>query len=119
MHKVILKSALLLLLSGCASESEVIQKEITHTLHSHLTPKVLALCIDGNASKTTMFGAIQSRIINVDENTLDVIVGSGESAHVIVRITAENSGAKAEFHYGRTATWLTDTAYPKLSAGCE
>lgn len=112
-------SVIFFVLAGCATESEVLQQNAAYTLHSHLTPKVLALCIDGNASKTTLLGSIQSRIMNIDENTLEVIVGSGETAHVIVRISAENSGAKAEFHYGRMASWLTDSTYSKLSAGCE
>lgn len=119
MHRRILISLLLFGLAGCAGESEVIRKETAHTLHSRLTPKVLALCIDGNAGKTTLFGAVQSRIINTGENTLEVIVGSGETAHVVVRISPDNAGAMAEFRYGRTASWLTDTAYTSLSAGCE
>jgi len=119
MYKRILISALLLGLAGCANEAEVVRKEVAHTLHSHLTPKVLALCIDGNATKTAVLGTVQSRIIITNENLLEVIVGSGETAHVVVRISPENSGAMAEFHYARTAAWLTDTAYSKLSAGCE
>ena len=119
MNKRILLTTLLLGLAGCASESEVIKKDAAFTLHSHLTPKVLALCIDGNEIKTSLFGTVQSRIINPGDNTLEVIVGSGETAHVVVRISPENTGAIAEFHYGRTASWLTDTAYKSLSAGCE
>ena len=119
MNKRFVISALLLALEGCASESEVVRKETAFTLHSHLTPKVLALCIDGNAGKTNLFGTVQSRIINTGENALEVIVGSGETAHVVVRIAPENSGAMAEFHFGRTASWLTETAYGNLSAGCE
>jgi len=119
MYKPILISALLLGMVGCASEAEVVRKEVAFTLHSHLTPKVLALCIDGNATKSAFLGTVQSRIITTNENLLEVIVGSGETAHVVVRISPENGGAMAEFHYGRTASWLTDTAYSKLSAGCE
>lgn len=120
MHRRILISILLLGLAGCASESEVIRTEISHTFHSHLSPKVLALCIDGNASKTTLFGTVQSRIISIAENTLEVVVGSGDAAHIVVQISPENTtGAAAEFHYGRTASWLTNTAYKSLVAGCE
>lgn len=120
MHRRILTSLLLLGLAGCASESDVIRTEISHTLHSHLSPKVLALCIDGNASKSTLFGTVQSRIINTGENTLEVIVGSGNTVHVVVQINPENTtGALAEFHFGRTVRWLTDSTYKTLAEGCE
>ncbi len=116
----ILISLLLLGLAGCASESEVVRTETSHTLHSHLSPKVLALCIDGNAGKSSLFGAVQSRITNTGDNTLEVVVGSGDTAHIVVQISPENTtGSVAEFHYGRTASWLTDSTYKTLAEGCE
>lgn len=117
MNKIIF-TALVLVLAGCASRSDVIKDNYRRDFKSAKSPGALAVCIDRNANGVVL-NIYQSNITSVEGQPIEVLIRNSDTVAAVVQIAAVNGGSTAAFYLGGPSAIFPETAVRDFAKGCE
>ena len=108
----------LLVLTGCATRSDLVAGKPHAVFQSTLNPKRLASCIDKNVDENSVLGALQSKILDSGAESYEVVVRGGATTYALVKITSSGNGSMATMYFGGAASITPDDAFKRLTTGC-
>jgi hypothetical protein len=102
MKKIIVISAIALLISGCASREDILNDNDVHYFRSTKTAGALAVCIQNNAN-SSFANVTNASITNVVGQPIEVLVRKADSIYSVVQIKPTDTGSEAALYLGSTA----------------